>query len=112
MKRRHVTLDQAREPVSLAEALDRYLARSGLDKRIDQAGVITEWAALVGPQIARVTTPESVTADGRLRVRVASAAWASELSMMTPRILARVNTGRAGRVREIRWIPDGTPPPP
>lgn len=110
MKRRHVTVDKPREPETLAGALDRYLARTGLDKRIDQAGVITEWAALVGPQIARVTAPESVTADGRLRVRVASAAWANELSMMTPRILARVNTGRAGRVREIRWIPDGTLP--
>ena len=31
-----------------------------------------------------------------LRVRVATAAWANELSLMTPRILARLNAGRHG----------------
>lgn len=100
-------IDQPRDPVTLSDALDRYLKRSGLDKRIDQANVVEEWAGLVGPQIAQVTRPESVTADGRLRVLVATAAWANELSMMTPRILALINNGRTGRVREIRWIPDG-----
>ncbi len=40
-----------------------------------------------------------------LRVRVATAAWANELSLMTPRILARLNAGRTGRVKEIRWVP-------
>ena len=34
----------------------------------------------------------------------ASAAWAQELSLMSPRVLARLNDGRKGRVREIRWI--------
>ena len=37
----------------------------------------------------------------------ATAAWANELSLMTPRILARINAGRTGRVREIRWVPLG-----
>ena len=48
--------------------------------------------------------PESVSADGVLRVRVATAPWATELSLMTPRILARVNAGRQGRINPIRWI--------
>jgi predicted nucleic acid-binding Zn ribbon protein len=94
-----------RRPASLSEALASYLRRSGFAKRIQQAGVIEAWAELVGPQIAAVTAPESVTADGVLRVRVSTAAWANELSLMTPRILARVNDGRQGRVKEIRWIP-------
>ncbi len=59
---------------------------------------------LVGPQIAAVTQPESVSADGVLRVRVATAPWATELSLMTPRILARVNADREGRIKWIRWI--------
>jgi predicted nucleic acid-binding Zn ribbon protein len=85
--------------------LASYLKKSGFSKRLQQAGIIEEWAVLVGPQIASVTAPESVTQDGLLRVRVATAAWANELSLMTPRILARLNAGRTGRVREIRWIP-------
>jgi len=65
---------------------------------------VEDWPDRVGPQIAAVTRAESVTPDGLLRVRVASAAWANELSLMTPRILARLNEGREGRIRDIRWI--------
>jgi predicted nucleic acid-binding Zn ribbon protein len=91
-------------PVPLAEALQAYLKRSGLVRRIGQAGVLEAWPELVGPQIARVTSPQSVSQDGLLRVKVQTAAWAAELSMMTPQILARVNAGRAGRIKGIRWI--------
>ena len=95
-------------PTPLAEALASYLQKQGLVKRMQQAGIVEDWATLVGPQIAAVTAPESVTQDGVLRVRVATAAWANELSLMTPRILARLNDGRQGRVKEIRWVP-GSP---
>ncbi len=94
-----------RRPTPLADALASYLRQAGLVKRVEQAGIVEEWAELVGPQIAAVTRPESVTPDGVLRVRVATAAWANELSLMTPRVLARLNASRAGRVREIRWVP-------
>ena len=92
-------------PIPLADALTSYFKQAGLTKRVQQAGIIEEWAVLVGPQIARVTAPESITPDGVLRVRVATAPWASELSLMAPKILARLNAGRSGRVKEIRWVP-------
>jgi predicted nucleic acid-binding Zn ribbon protein len=94
-------------PTPLAEALTSYLKRAGITKRVQQAGIIEEWAELVGPQISMVTVPESITPDGVLRVRVATAAWANELSLMSPRILARLNAGRSGPVKEIRWMPGG-----
>jgi predicted nucleic acid-binding Zn ribbon protein len=96
---------EKRPLTTLADALASYLRQSGFSKRMQQAGVIEEWASLVGPQIAAVTEPESVTQDGVLRVRVATAPWANELSLMTPKILARLNAGRTGRVKEIRWVP-------
>jgi predicted nucleic acid-binding Zn ribbon protein len=96
---------EKRRPATLADALASYLRQSGFAKRMQQAGIIEEWATLVGPQIAAVTAPESVTQDGVLRVRVATAPWANELSLMTPKILARLNAGRTGRVKEIRWVP-------
>ena len=34
-------------------------------------------------------------------------AVANELSLMTPRILARLNAGRTGRVKQIRWVAAG-----
>jgi predicted nucleic acid-binding Zn ribbon protein len=94
-----------RPPTPIGEAVASFLRQAGIIRRVQQAAVVEEWAALVGPQIAAVTAPQSITADGVLRVHVASAPWATELGLMTPRILARINQGRSGRVKEIRWVP-------
>lgn len=91
-------------PTPLGEALDAWLAHSGLGKRFDLATVVDEWAELVGPQIAAVTRALSVTPDGTLMVRVATHGWATELGLMTPKILARVNGSKRGRVQHVRWM--------
>ena len=93
-----------RKPMAVGEVLERYLARSGLATRLKQAQIIPEWEALVGPQIAAVTQPESVAPDGTLFVRVATSPWMNELQLMAPEIMARINAGRGpGRIRTIRW---------
>ena len=93
------------QPQVVGDALKGYLARSGLGKRLAQAQVIPEWPTLVGPQIAAVTTPESVAPDGTLFVRVATSAWMTELQLMGPQILAALNAGRGpARIRTIRWL--------
>lgn len=94
-----------RAVASIGDALASFFARRGLTKRLDQVRVLDEWPELVGGQIAAVTEPESVSPDGVLRVRVATAPWAVELGLMTPRILARINRDRTGRITGIRWIP-------
>jgi predicted nucleic acid-binding Zn ribbon protein len=94
-----------RAPARVGEVLDAYLTRAGLGRRLAQAQVIPDWPRLVGPQIAAVTSPESVSPDGTLFVRVATSAWMTELQLMAPEIMARVNAGRgAGRIRIIRWL--------
>ncbi len=97
-------MTERREPARVGEMLPEWLRRAGLTRRVDLARAVEDWPELVGPQIAAVTRADSVTPDGVLRVRVASAAWATELSLMAPRILARLNEGRQGRIRDIRWI--------
>ena len=93
------------KPTAVGEVLEGYLARAGLAQRLKQAQVVPEWPRLVGPQIAAVTQPESVTPDGTLFVRVATSAWMNELQLMTPDIMARVNAGRGpGRIRTVRWL--------
>jgi predicted nucleic acid-binding Zn ribbon protein len=93
------------KPMPLGDALRRYLAKAGLGRRLAQAQVIPDWPRLVGPQIAAVTQPESVTPDGTLFVRVATSAWMNELQLMAPDIMARVNAGRGpGRIKTIRWL--------
>lgn len=91
-------------PVRLGDALREYTAKAGIARRLDLARAVEDWAERVGPQIAAVTQAESVTPDGILWVRVPSAAWASELRLMTPRILARLNEGRRGKIRELRFV--------
>jgi len=96
---------QKSRPVAVAEALEGYLKRAGLARRVGQAQVIPDWPGLVGPQIAAVTSPESITPDGVLFVRVATSSWMNELQLMTPDIMARINAGRgSGRIATIRWL--------
>ncbi len=94
--------DRNRPAQPLGEALDAYLQRAQLTRRLAQASVIPEWERLVGRRIAEVTTPTSVTENGVLIVAVRSAAWAQELQLMTPEILRQL--GAAGkRIRRILW---------
>ena len=91
-------------PLAIRDVLDDWLAKSGLGKRLDVSQVVERWAEVVGPQIAAVTRAEAVNAEGTLWVRVASSAWANELSLMAPRILGKLNQDRRGQIREIRWL--------
>ncbi len=93
-------------PVQLGSALRDWLEDAGLSSRLELTQAVERWAGAVGPQIAAVTRAESVNAQGILWVRVTTSAWANELSLMSPRILAQLNreATREGRIREIRWL--------
>ena len=95
--------EKKRKPESLGNVVGNYLRDSKLQDRVDQASVVPEWELLVGKQIARVTKPISVTADGTLFIAVKTNAWMTELSLMEPQILRELNAkvGRQ-RVRKIR----------
>ena len=91
-------------PERIDQAIGAYLGKAGLAKRIDLASAVERWAEVVGPQVAAATEAESVTADGILWIRVKSSSWATELSLMAPRILAQLNQDRTGRIRELRCV--------
>ncbi|NIN09985.1 MAG: DUF721 domain-containing protein [Gemmatimonadales bacterium] len=91
-----------RTATALGEALNSYLKRAGLKRRLDQASVIPEWAELVGPKIAEVATPHLVTRDGTLFVSVRSAAWMQELQLMSPDILRQLGK-RGKKIKKIIW---------
>jgi predicted nucleic acid-binding Zn ribbon protein len=88
---------------SLGDALHAWITRSGMDKRLDLAAAVAAWPDAVGPQVAAVTRAVAVTPDGTLVVRVTTHGWATELGLMAPRILTRVNGNKRGRVQHIRW---------
>lgn len=93
-------------PVPVGTALRAWLDEAGLGRRLELTQALDHWAAAVGPQVAAVTQAESVNAQGILWVRVVSSAWANELSLMSPRILAQLNqlATRQAQIREIRWL--------
>ena len=94
-----------KRPSSIADVVAGVLRESGIAERVEQAGVIPEWPALVGAQIAAVTEPISVAADGTLFVAVTTNAWMTELSLMEPELLRALN-GKEDRlaIRRIRWV--------
>jgi predicted nucleic acid-binding Zn ribbon protein len=93
-----------RQPVRLGDALQSFLRDSGLEDRVEEAAILPEWAARVGPAIAGVTTPVSVS-RGILLVAVGTSGWLMELRLMERDILRRLNEGRErGRIEHIRFV--------
>src|SRR6266581_6082064 len=94
-----------KQPEPIANVVAGWLGESGLATRVEQAGIIPEWPTLVGPQIAAVTAPQSITVNGTLFVRVTTNAWMTELSLLEPELLRSLN-GKPGRVavKRIRWM--------
>ncbi len=97
--------DRKKRPEALGNIVASLLGQKGLAARVEQASIIPEWPALVGPQIATVTSPQSITANGTLFVHVTTNAWMNELSLLEPELLRSLNA-KDGRVpvRRIRWL--------
>ena len=94
-----------KKPSAIGDVLAGVLESAGIAARVDQAQIIPEWASLVGKQIAEVTDPQSIAADGTLFVKVATNGWMMELSLLEPQLLRAINA-QAGRapVKKIRWL--------
>jgi predicted nucleic acid-binding Zn ribbon protein len=94
-----------KKPERVANVVANFLAQSGLAERVEQAGIIPEWPRLVGEQIAAVTDPQSISANGTLFVSVTTNAWMNELSLLEPELLRSLNA-RAERapIKRIRWL--------
>lgn len=91
-------------PERLAEMLGQFLRTSGLGDRVKQTEVLTNWEELVGPEIAHVTRPLSVSEDGTLHAVARTPAWMHELTLMEADLLLAINRITASRpIRKIRW---------
>lgn len=70
--------------------MDRLVSRQGWELDLKVQGVFGRWAELVGPEVGGHCTPESL-ADGRLVVRTDSTAWATQLKLLAPTVVRRLN---------------------
>jgi predicted nucleic acid-binding Zn ribbon protein len=97
--------DRKKKPQAIGDVVASFLDGSGLADRVEQAAIIPEWPKLVGAQIAAVTMPQSISANGTLFVHVTTNAWMNELSLMEPELLRSLNADpRRIPVRRIRWL--------
>lgn len=80
-----------RDPQMLEGEVARLVENRGWALDLKVRGVFGRWSELVGETIAEHTTPESF-ADGRLVVRTSSTAWATQLKLLAPDVIRRLNT--------------------
>ncbi|MDT9592980.1 DciA family protein [Nocardioides zeae] len=79
-----------RDPQPLEGVVARLIGARGWEIDLRVHAVIGRWEALVGAEIADHCTPESFV-DGRLVVRTDSTAWATQLKLLAPTLLRRLN---------------------
>ncbi|MBT2480749.1 DUF721 domain-containing protein [Streptomyces sp. ISL-94] len=101
-----------RDPMPLMAALDRLRTERGWEMPMAVAGVMERWPEIVGPEIAAHCEPERYE-DRELVVRCDSSAWAAQLKLLAPQLVARLNADLGqGTVRMIQVRgPGGRPKP-
>lgn len=91
-RRRPATQQRASrdEPISVSEALGELIREQGWGHQLDAQRVFTDWAGIVGPEVAQHSEVVGF-ADSVVQVRTSSTAWAKELRLLAPRIVAKLN---------------------
>jgi predicted nucleic acid-binding Zn ribbon protein len=79
-----------RDPQLLDVNVERLVNQQGWSTDLKVHGLFARWAELVGAEVATHTTPESF-ADAKLVVRTDSTAWATQLRLLAPTIVRRLN---------------------
>ncbi len=79
-----------RDPTLLSVAVDRLVANRGWSTEISMHTLQARWALLVGTANAAHSRPEGY-AETVLSVRTDSTAWATQLRLLAPRLVAQLN---------------------
>jgi predicted nucleic acid-binding Zn ribbon protein len=90
------------DPQTLGKAIDGLLADQGWHQRAAVGGAFGRWSEIVGPDVAAHAKPETF-ADGELTVVTDSTAWATQIRLLAPNLLRRLNSELGdGTVRRVR----------
>jgi predicted nucleic acid-binding Zn ribbon protein len=79
-----------RDPQLLDNTIGRLIAEQGWGTDVRVHGVFTRWEQLVGREVAQHCSPEAF-ADGKLTVRTDSTAWATQMRLLAPTVVRRLN---------------------
>lgn len=78
-----------RDPMAFGAAIARLVAERGWQDTSSAAGVLANWAQVVGPEIADHCQPTSLV-DGELVIVAESSAWATQLRLLTRTLQTRI----------------------
>lgn len=78
-----------RDPQTFGAVVQRLLHERGWVQDVSVGGVIGRWREVVGDQVADHCVPETFE-DKVLVVRADSTAWATQVKLLTPRLLERL----------------------
>jgi predicted nucleic acid-binding Zn ribbon protein len=79
-----------RDPQKLTSTLGRLMRDQGWEVDVAVHGVMARWPTIVGPETAQHCTPESYE-NNILTVRTSSTAWATQLKLLAPDLVRRLN---------------------
>ncbi|MCC3774841.1 DUF721 domain-containing protein [Streptomyces sp. UNOB3_S3] len=100
-----------RDPLPLGAAINRLITERGWEAPAAVGGVMGRWPQIVGDQLALHCEPQKYDEDARvLTVQCDSTAWATQLRMLAPTLVARLNDDLGqGTVKSIKVLGPGGP---
>ncbi|WP_405616336.1 DUF721 domain-containing protein [Streptomyces sp. NBC_00076] len=101
-----------RDPMAFGAAINRLITERGWEAPAAVGGVMGRWPQIVGEDVANHCVPEKYDEDERiLVVRCDSTAWATNLRLLAPTLVARLNEDLGhGAVTLIKVNGPGGPP--
>ena len=79
-----------RDPQLLDTTIGRLIADQGWGTDVRVHGVFSRWDSIVGQEVAQHCLPEAFT-ESRLVVRTDSTAWATQMKLLAPTVVRRLN---------------------
>ncbi|MFE9608198.1 DUF721 domain-containing protein [Streptomyces sp. NPDC006012] len=100
-----------RDPMALGAAINRLITERGWEAPAAVGGVMGRWPQIVGDDLAKHCVPQRYDEEERaLSVQCDSTAWATQLRLLAPALVARLNEDLGhGTVKLIKVFGPGGP---
>ncbi|WP_434592426.1 DUF721 domain-containing protein [Streptomyces sp. A5-4] len=103
-----------RDPLALGAAINRLITERGWEAPAAVGGVMGRWPQIVGDDVAKHCVPtryDEGDAERVLTVQCDSTAWATQLRLLAPQLVARLNADLGqGAVKLIKVMGPAGPP--
>jgi len=87
------------DPQTLETVLGELVANRDWRQGIAEGTLFTEWATVVGSEIASHATPVSLV-DGLLTIQASSTAWATQMNLISGQLLGTISQSAPGALVE------------